>query len=522
MLNVSSILETNAREFPDKTAIIAGDWRLTYNELNEAANQVANGLCAAGIRKGEKVAFTCPTNPFFPICYYGIMKTGAVAVPLNPLFKRDEVSYRLSDFDCVAYICFEGTEKLPMGREGWVAFEEVTACKDFWLIPTGTEGRSLLSDTKTWSDLTEGQPVTFDTLQTQGDDTCCIIYTSGTSGRPKGAEWSHTSFLTNALLFRDHLRFNPDDTALIAMPLFHLFGQSGMMNPALCAGSTLVLLPRFEPGKVWPAIQYHNVTVYAGVPTMYWNLYNYPDLDSLDLVKISKNWRVGICGGAPLPVELLENFQNRFNMLILQAYGTSEVSPAASNRFGKAQKPGSVGFPMWGAAMRLVDEGMKDVPVGERGEIVFRGHNVMKGYYKKPEANKEAFRGGWFHTGDIGTIDEDGYLYLVDRKKDVIIRGGENIYPSEVEETLMRHPDISLAAVIGIPDEKYGEQVKAYVILENGSTLTPEEIIAWARQQMAAYAYPRYVEIRDSLPLGGTSKVLKSELRKSHASTARK
>jgi long-chain acyl-CoA synthetase len=247
---------------------------------------------------------------------------------------------------------------------------------------------------------------------------------------------------------------------------------------------------------------------------MYWDLLHNADPDKYDIAKIGAHLRLGVSGGAAMPVELLRQFEEKFKVTILEGYGLSETSPTATfNRMDRPRKVGSIGLPVWGIEMRVVDKDMNDVPNGEPGEIVIRGHNVMKGYYQNPSANEEAFRGGWFHTGDIGKKDDDGFYYVVDRSKDMIIRGGFNVYPREVEETLMAHPKISLAAVVGIPHEEYGEEVMAYVVPRDGAQVTAEEIIAWSRKEMAGFKYPRYVEIRTSLPLGATGKILKSELR---------
>jgi len=310
------------------------------------------------------------------------------------------------------------------------------------------------------------------------------------------------------------IKGGPDDVALAVLPLFHSFGLTGLLNSAVLNGSRLVLVPRFEPAEVLRAFQEENVTLFAGVPTMYWELLHYPEADKYDLEKIAKTWRLGVSGGAAMPVELMKRFQEKFQIPILEGYGLSETSPTASfSREDMPQKIGSIGVPIWGVEMMVVDPEMNEVPRGETGEIVIRGHNVMKGYYKHDEANEEAFRGGWFHTGDIGFQDDDGYFFIVDRIKDMIIRGGFNVYPREVEEVLMMHPDITLAAVIGVPSDEHGEEIKAFVIPRQGGSLTTEDVIAFSKKEMAGYKYPRIVEFCESLPIGPTGKVLKKELR---------
>ena len=265
----------------------------------------------------------------------------------------------------------------------------------------------------------------------------------------------------------------------------------------------------------WPSCERDNVTFFAGVPTMYWAILNYPKADDYDLEKIARNMIMAVSGGSALPVEVLKDFGEKFSVPILEGYGLSETSPVANfNRPDLPTKPGSVGPAVWGVDVRVVDFNDEDVPVGEMGEVLIRGNNVMKGYYNRPDETATAMRGGWFHSGDIGMLDEDGYLFITDRVKDMIIRGGFNVYPREIEEVLMTHPAVSLAAVVGIPDDQHGEEIKAYVILKEGASATSEEIIEWSKENMAAYKYPRVVEIRESVPMTATGKILKRELRK--------
>ncbi len=363
--------------------------------------------------------------------------------------------------------------------------------------------------------LINGQSTEFDTVQTSPLDTAVILYTSGTTGKPKGAELSHSNMVMNALVVRDLFKLQSDDIQLITLPLFHSFGQTCQMNTSVLVGNTMVLIPRFDPDAVLGSMEKEKVTIFCGVPTMYWALLNHKDAGKYDLKKIAANLRVGVSGGASMPLEVMKGFEERFNVPILEGYGLSETSPVATfNRLDRVRKPGSIGTPIWGVQVKVVDEHSNDLPPGEPGEIVIRGHNIMKSYYRKPEATAAAIRNGWFHSGDVGKMDEDGYFYIVDRVKDMIIRGGFNVYPRDVEEVLMTHPAISLVAVIGVPDEARGEEVKAYVVLKEGASATPEEIIAWSKKQMADYKYPRLVEIVDSLPMTATGKILKKELRK--------
>ncbi|GAB4276914.1 MAG: long-chain fatty acid--CoA ligase [Candidatus Promineifilaceae bacterium] len=514
MLNLAVVLEDSAREVPQKTAVIFGDRQFSYAQINGAANQIANGLAAAGVGKGDKVAISCPNLPYFPIIYYGILKAGATVVPLNVLLKRREIAYHLRDSNAKAYFCFQGTPQLPMGEEGWAGFNEVDECEHFWLVTADPAAPSPIEGAATMGQLMATHPPTFETVQTEALDTAVILYTSGTTGQPKGAELTHSNIIMNAFVVRELFNSRTDDTQLVTLPLFHSFGQVVQMNAGFLSRHTLVFLARFDPGDAFKALQDHNVTIFCGVPTMFWALLNYPNADEYDTEKISRNLRLGVSGGASLPLEVIKGMEEKFGIPLLEGYGLSETSPVASfGRLDKERKPGSIGVPVWGVEMRVVDKDDNDVPVGETGEILIRGHNVMKGYYNRPEATAEAFRGGWFHTGDVAKMDEDGYFYIVDRIKDMIIRGGFNVYPREIEETLMTHPAISLAAVIGVPDDQYGQEIKAYVVLKDGASATPEEIVAWSKKEMAAYKYPRIVEIRDSLPMTATGKILKTALR---------
>ena len=515
MLNLAVILEDSARRYSDKDAFIFGDTHMTYAQINGAANQVANGLRARGITAGDKVAISCFNLPYFPIIYFGILKAGATVVPLSVLLKKDEIAYHLNDSDAKAYFCFVGTPDLPMGQMGYGGFQEAEQCEHFFLIMPKPTDPSAIEGAATLGSLMAGQAPVTETTPTGAEDTAVIIYTSGTTGRPKGAELTHSSLLLNANLCRDLLGFQTEDRTLIVLPLFHIFAMTCLMNTGIYQGTTAVLLPRFEAETVLGLMQKHQVTVFAGVPTMYWGLLNYENT-SFDLEGIARNLRTCISGGASLPVQVLKEFEAKYKVPILEGYGMSEGSPVVTfNHLNQLRKPGSIGTPVWGVEVKIVDENDNEVPVGEKGELLYRGHNVMKGYYKRPEANAETLRGGWMHSGDVAIKDEDGYFYIVDRTKDMIIRGGLNVYPREVEEVMMKHESISLVAVIGIPDDKLGEEIKAYVVLKEGASAEETEVIAWTKERIAAYKYPRAIEFVDSLPMSATGKILKKELRKS-------
>ncbi len=353
----------------------------------------------------------------------------------------------------------------------------------------------------------------FDTVQCGPDDTAVVLYTSGTTGRPKGAMLTHSNLLMNAQLCVDLGEVRLEDVVLVALPLFHVFGQVVQMLAAFRKAATMVLAPRFEPGLCLSLMESEKVTLFSGVPTMLWALLTYPDAEKHDLAAIASTLRQVTVGGASTPVEILRGFEKKFDVTVLEGYGLSETSPGVSfNQLDRERKVGSVGLPIWGVEVQVVDPHDNPVPVGEPGEVVVRGHCVMKGYLGRPEETAETLRGGWFHTGDIGRFDEDGYLYIVDRLKEMIIRGGFNVYPREVEELLVTHPEVSLAAVLGVPDEQYGEEIKAYIVPTAGAEPDPDAIVAWVRERLAGYKYPRIVELRESLPLGATGKILKRDL----------
>jgi len=362
-------------------------------------------------------------------------------------------------------------------------------------------------------DLMRGKSPVFEMHQSGAEDTCVIIYTSGTTGRPKGAELTHANLFINAQLICDLMETGPGDVALTVLPLFHIFGMTVMMNASMYRARTSVLLPRFDAETVFDAMQKHGVTMFAGVPTMYWGLLNYTD-PKFDYQLIASKLRLCCSGGAALPVKLLHEFEKRFNVSVLEGYGMSEGSPVVTfNQLNAPRKPGSIGKPFWGVEVKLVDIDGNEVPVGEKGELWYRGHNVMKGYYKKPEETALSLTNGWLHSGDIAIKDEDGFFFIVDRTKDMIIRGGMKIYPREVEELMIKHEAVSLVAVIGVPHEEMGEDIKAFVVLKPDKTVEKADLIAWTKERIAHYKYPRHIEFISALPMNATGKILKRELR---------
>jgi long-chain acyl-CoA synthetase len=514
-LNLASVLEHPARVTPDRVAITFHSQHITYAQLNASADRVAAGLHALGIRAGDHVALSCPNIPWFPIAYFGILKAGAVVVPLNVLLKPREIAYHLKDSQARAYLAFEGTPEVPIGEMAQAGCADA-GCPHFVILPCDpvTPPPGVMSIGSVMRD-TNG----FHPPRREPGDTAVILYTSGTTGHAKGAELTHNNMVTNAVACHD--MFKPafehgldQHVTLITLPLFHSTAQTAQMNAGLYGGFRLVLMPRFDPVAVIGAFSSESVGLWIGVPTMYWGLLQHVRQSGADVSKVAASLRVCASGGAPMPLEVLRSFEEAFRVRVLEGYGLSETAPVvAFNQLQRPSKPGTVGLPIFGVDIRCVDEHDNSVSPGERGEVVVRGPNVMKGYYERPDATAEAMRGGWFRTGDIGAFDAEGYLSIVDRKKDMILRGGFNVYPREIEEVLMTHPAVALTAVVGIPDDRLGEEVKAFVVRRPGSTISEDELVAWSRDQMAAFKYPRYIEFRDSLPTSATGKILKRELR---------
>ena len=505
-LTIASILAESAVRHADRTAVVLGELRLTYAQLWGHALQYAAVLRERGVGPGDKVALLLPNTPHFPLSYYGAIALGAVVVPVHALLKAEEIQYVLEDSGAKILIC--AAPLLGEGAKG----AELAGIPVLAVMDGGTSPD-------------EGGPERIDTLAlsatpidafvpTEPDDTAVILYTSGTTGTPKGAEISHLNVTMNVVASAMHsFDINADDVVLGCLPLFHTFGQTCCMNTAFYVGASVVLLPRFDGAQALELLTKEKCTIFMGVPTMYIGL--------LEAAKTSEHrptLKSALSGGAALPVPVLEQFGEVFGTEVLEGYGLTETSPVASfNQVGFPPKPGTVGKAIWGVEVEVaaaeVEERIELLPTGELGEIVVRGHNVFKGYLNKPEATAAAIVDGWFRTGDLGTKDEDGYISIVDRKKDMVIRGGYNVYPREVEEALLRHPAVGQVAVIGLPDPQYGEEVCAVVIIDPaGGEVTAEELSAWSKTKLAAYKYPRRVFFADTFPLGPSGKVLKREM----------
>ncbi|HEX8754494.1 MAG TPA: long-chain fatty acid--CoA ligase [Solirubrobacterales bacterium] len=491
-LNLASILTESAARAPESPAVRLGETTLTYGQLDDASARLATVLRERGLRQGDRVGVMLPNVPEFPVAYYGLLRAGGVVVPMNVLLKRREIAFYLGD---------SGARLLL----AWHGFAEEAAAG------AAEAGAELLEvEPLGFGSMLAEQEPSPEFAETAEEDTAVILYTSGTTGSPKGAELTHLNLFRNAdVSSRTTSGVKAGDVVLGALPLFHSFGQTVSMNASFTVGACLTLVPKFDPGEALATMQRDRVTHFYGVPTMFGALLHHPSREQFD----TSSLRTCITGGASMPVEVLRGFEEAFDCVVLEGYGLSETSPvASSNHPGMERKPGSIGTPIEGVEMRVVDENDEPVPQGEVGEIVIRGHNVMKGYWQREDATAEAMRGGWFHSGDMARVDEDGYFFIVDRKKDLIIRGGYNVYPREVEEVLYEHPKIREAAVVGVPHDEWGEEIGAAVVLHEGERLEPEEVSEYVKERIAAYKYPRLVWFLDELPKGPTGKILKREI----------
>ena len=513
MSNLTDFLQRSADVYPEKNALVFGDQQISYQALQQSVLKTAQGLIEHGVKPGDKVALSCPNIPQFAIAYYAILATGAAVVPLNILLRANEIEYHLQDSQASIYLCFEGTADHPMGTPGLEAFREVDTCEHFFAITQDNKSTEWQGQ-KTLAKLLRSSPVQEPYLSS-AEDTAVVLYTSGTTGKPKGAELTHANLALNIMTTQSFMQASSNDTTLLVLPLFHCFALVVQLQVMIASGGTTVMMPRFEPKAALQLMIEQKVTLFGGVPTIYIALTQAAKSDDTELVsQISQNLRLCISGGAALPIEALYDFEECFNTSILEGYGLSETSPAAAfNSLEHERIPGSVGRPISGVRIQVVDDNNKPRHPGQIGEVVIKGHNVMKGYLGRPEQTSQALRNGWFHTGDIGRFDEHGNLYIVDRLKDMIIRGGYNVYPRELEEILLAHPEVVLASVIGVPDEHYGEEVMACLVLTPGATSSADDVQEWAKTMLGAHKYPRQVEIFEQLPMTATGKILKRELR---------
>jgi len=490
-MNLASILTRSAERDGQQVAVKLDDVELSYAMLDGASTHIAGLLEDHGVSRGDRVGIMLPNVPYFPVCYFGALRAGAIVVPMNVLLKRREVAFYLRDSGAKLLFAWHdfGEDAQAAARDAGAECVLVTP-GEFEPIVGAATPRVALADTE------EG-------------DTAVILYTSGTTGTPKGAELTHANLARNAEIARGLFGLGAEAVTLGALPLFHSFGQTCCMNATIAAGGTLTLIPRFDPGKALAIIERDRVNVFLGVPTMYGAMLHHPEHERIDTSTLA----VCASGGSSMPVELMRGFEQAFDCKVLEGYGLSETSPIASfNHPDRERKPGSIGTPVQGVEMMVLDEQEGEVPQGDVGEIVIRGHNVMKGYWNNFDATANAIRDGWFHSGDLATVDEQGYFFIVDRKKDMIIRGGYNVYPRELEEVLYEHPAVREAAVVGVPHDELGEEVGAAVALKEGAQASAEELRHHVKEQVAAYKYPRLVWFVDELPKGPTGKILKREI----------
>ncbi|MGZ4344689.1 MAG: long-chain-fatty-acid--CoA ligase [Solirubrobacteraceae bacterium] len=490
-MNLASVLTDSAQRDPGHVALRLDDMEVSYGLLDEGSVRLAAVLADRGLEPGDRVGIMLPNVPHFAVCYYGVLRAGGVVVPMNVLLKRREVAFYLGDSGAKLLFAWEGfADDANAGADEAGAECIVVKPGEFEEMLAGVEPRREVVDR-------------------DSDDTAVILYTSGTTGTPKGAELTHQNLTRNCEISRDMFGIGAEAVTLGALPLFHSFGQTCGLNATIAAGGTLTLIPRFDPGKALEIIQRDQVNVFEGVPTMYSAMLHHEGRDEFD----TSTLELCVSGGSAMPVELMRGFEEAFHCKILEGYGLSESSPVASfNRPDRERKPGSIGIPIEGVEMKVVDDDGHDLPQGEVGEIVIRGHNIMKSYWNKPDETDDTLIDGWLYTGDMAKVDEDGYFFIVDRKKDLIIRGGYNVYPREIEEVLYEHPAVREAAVIGVKDDDLGEEVAAAVALKDGEDASAQELRDFVKDQVAAYKYPRQVWFVDELPKGPTGKILKREI----------
>ena len=519
--NVRELVEHRARSSPEKVFLISEsdgrEW--TYADLNRVVNRTANLLRSRGILKGDVVSLLLPNSPEYVIAYFACWKIGALAGPVNSLLKTEEIEWVVGNSEAKLMLVGSAFEQ-PGTQCPQLIFDDVSIADEF--------------------------PDTLDSVDVDSNDEAIIIYTSGTTGKPKGCLLTHGNLIANAQQIAEWMNFTADDRLLTVMPLFHMNAVSVTTMTALYAGGSTVVSPKFSASRFWDIIEKYQITSFGSVATMLSMLLANCDASSRDAEMgrrgdaetasdtipasprpsvpasredasqklVSHKLRFAMCGSAPVPAEVLKKFEETFGVLVVEGYGLSESTCRSTfNPPDERRRPGSCGMPI-GNEVRVFDENDTEVPDGELGEIVLRGPNIFKGYFKNDEATAKAFANGWFHTGDIGYRDTDGFFYIADRKSDMIIRGGENIYPREIDDLLYTHPAVAHAAVIGVPDELYGEDVAAFVVLKDGSDASAEQLMEFCREHLADYKCPKSVYFVDDIPKGPTGKLLKRELAK--------
>lgn len=503
-LNLGDCLRLSAEAHPQAPCLVYEGLRLDYASVDLAARKVATLLLEMGIGQGDRVALILPNIPQFPIVYYGILYAGATAVPLNPLLRPAELAHVAADAQLRAIFALADVAETALSVLGHSDVQEVFVVEPGMQPVTPPQGRSFLEA------YYAADPV-HDLALTNPEDIAVILYSAAQYGRPRGAMLSHFNLFNNALTISTRtLRYYPEDIFLCILPLFHGFGQTTMLNAPFLTGSTIVMSAKFDPGHVLELINAERVTLLAMVPTML----HYLLAGIREPMATLETVRCLVAGGSKMNIEAAAVFTERFGVPVLEGYGLTETSPVvAFNSDQETNRPGSVGLPIWGCQVLIVDEHDEPVPVGVEGEVVVRGHNVFQGYLNDEEGTEDTLRGGWLHTGDLGYLDEDGYLTLTGLKKDMILRAGMNVYPREVERVIEDHPDVAEAAVIGVPEPIRGEDVKAFVVLKAQHQLTENELKAHCRDLLSSYKCPRRVEFVDELPRTAEGAVNKQLLR---------
>lgn len=511
-MNLVSTVRQTASEQPEKTAYHFMGKDTSYAEFDATVTRFASALESLGVEKGDHVAFLLGNTPHFLISLYATMRLGATAIPINPIYTPDEISYIIHNSDAKVVVAMG--QLLPLVEKAATAF---TTVEQYIVCETEAdtvEKVSKLPDVlgekvHLFTELVAGSAGHLTAVDVDEDDTAIILYTSGTTGSPKGAMLTHKNLYSNAKDVADYLGFQAGDRVVATLPVFHVFALTVVVNAPLVRGAEILLVPRFSPGDVFDTIREKKATVFAGVPTMYNFLYQYPTGKKEDFESV----RLAISGGSSLPVALLHNFEEKFDVRISEGYGLSEASPVTCfNPIERDRIPGSIGTNIVNVENKIVNELGEEVPDGQVGELIVRGPNVMKGYYKMPEETAAALRDGWLYTGDLARRDESGYFYIVDRKKDLVIVGGYNVYPREVEEVLFEHNEIIEAAVIGVPDPDFGEAVHAFVVLKEGATENAEALQAYCAEKLAKYKVPKRIEFLAELPKNTTGKILRRSL----------
>lgn len=508
-MNLPQSIFERAINQPEKIAYHFLNESVSYEQFEQYVATFAGGLKDLGINKGDHIALLVGNTPHFLITLYASWRLGAVVVPINPTYTPNELSYIVQNSDAKLMVALD--KLAPLISQKNVLFpniENVIVCETE--EDSIKQAMELEEKPYLFTELIKSSSPVNQLTSLAKDDNAIILYTSGTTGNPKGAMLTHENVYSNARDIGTYLEMTSDDRVVATLPVFHVFALTVVVNAPLLRGATVLLVPQFSPAEVFKTIREQKATIFAGVPTMYNFLYQYEEGNPEDYASI----RLSISGGASLPVSLLENFEKKFNTRISEGYGLSEASPVTCfNPLDRERVPGSIGTSIVNVENKVVDENGNEVPRGEVGELIVRGPNVMKGYYKMPEETAKTIKDGWLYTGDLAKQDENGYFYIVDRKKDMIIVGGFNVYPREIEEVLYSHPDIVESAVVGQPHDELGEAVHAHVALKKESSLTEEDIIQYCRERLAKYKVPSVVHFHDELPKGGTGKILRKALK---------